>query len=240
MNSHYMVSAENKKTTVKLKGVGDGFMVTLDPSLPESELKERLGKLFERMNRLSKGAKVKIDCGGADCDGLIQRLGDFLKSGFGVGEVHAMGENTGRVKQSSTGDKKKEPVNGGAMLMSGRVRSGQKVTTAGHLVIMGDVNPGGEIVAGGDILVMGALLGTAIAGQGGNEKSVVIALDFRPTQIQIGGVVAAGGASSPGGKVEFASVENGAIVVDDYVKANPFGKMPVLALREVQRQQLPE
>jgi septum site-determining protein MinC len=100
------------------------------------------------------------------------------------------------------------------------------VTARKHLLILGDVNPGGEVVAGGDILVIGSLCGTASAGQPDNLDAIVLALDFRPTQVQIGGFVAAGLPDSPGKITEFAHLENGAIMVEDYLKAAPFGRLP--------------
>ena len=80
--------------------------------------------------------------------------------------------------------------------------------------------------AGGDILILGSLRGKAIAGHPDNEGALILAMDFRPIQIRIGGLVAAGLPPSKGKTVEFAHVLNGAIVVDDYVKANPFGGLP--------------
>ena len=111
-------------------------------------------------------------------------------------------------------------------MLAGRVRSGQKVTAKKHLLIMGDLNPGAEVVAGGDILIMGILRGTAAAGQPGNEEAIILALDFRPTQIQIGGYIASGTSKSPGTVTELAFVENNAIVVADYLKINPYGRLP--------------
>ena len=112
------------------------------------------------------------------------------------------------------------------------MRSGQKIMAESHLIIMGDVNPGGEVCAGGDILVLGSLCGTALAGQAEDkENSIILAFDFRPTQVQIAGVVAAGMSASAGKTIEYAYVENGAIVVDNYMTANPFGKLPVLEER---------
>jgi septum site-determining protein MinC len=112
------------------------------------------------------------------------------------------------------------------LVLAGRVRSGQRVTAERHLVIMGDVNPGAEVLAGGDVVVLGSLKGTAIAGQPDNEESIVFALDFRPTQIQIGSYVAAGLPTSPERIAEFAHVEEDTIVVDNYLEVNPFGRLP--------------
>jgi septum site-determining protein MinC len=110
--------------------------------------------------------------------------------------------------------------------VTGRVRSGQKVEAGKHLMLLGDVNPGGQVTAGGDIFIMGSLRGTATAGSPDDTSSIILALDFRPSQIQIGGFVAAGTPSDPGTAAEFARVENGGIVVEPYLKANPFGKIP--------------
>jgi septum site-determining protein MinC len=117
------------------------------------------------------------------------------------------------------------------LMLMGRVRSGQKVTAGNHLLILGDVNPGAEVWAGGDILIMGSLRGTAVAGQPENEKAIVLALDFQPTQIQIGGIVGAGLPPSSKKQVEFAHVENDTIVVEAYLDANAFGRLPWLQVR---------
>ena len=58
----------------------------------------------------------------------------------------------------------------------------------GTIVVMGDVDAESSIVAGGDVFVWGSLRGSVIAGQGGNYKAKVSALDMRPSSLQIGSV----------------------------------------------------
>jgi septum site-determining protein MinC len=70
------------------------------------------------------------------------------------------------------------------------LRSGQKIRYAGDVVIYGDVNPGAEVIAGGTILIMGALKGLCHAGARGDDGALIIAFDFRPTQIRIGRKIA--------------------------------------------------
>ncbi|MFP4475671.1 MAG: septum site-determining protein MinC [Desulfatibacillaceae bacterium] len=118
-----------------------------------------------------------------------------------------------------------------SVVVAGRVRGGQRVVARRHLVVLGDVNPGGEVMAGGDVIVMGSLRGTALAGQPGDEKAVIVALDFRPTQIQIGGLVAAGFSGSPGKMPEYAHVERSGIIVEEYGTKNPFSRLPGLEYR---------
>jgi septum site-determining protein MinC len=96
---------------------------------------------------------------------------------------------------------------------------------------MGDVNPGCELTAGGDIVVIGSLRGSAAAGQPGNDNAIILALDFRPTQVKIGKIVAAGLPSGGQGSPEFAYLDNGGIIVDDYLEANPFKRIPWPVIR---------
>ncbi|WP_369397244.1 septum site-determining protein MinC [Syntrophomonas palmitatica] len=70
-------------------------------------------------------------------------------------------------------------------LVCRHLRSGQKIFTEGNLVILGDVNPGAEVVAGGNILVMGSLRGMVHAGAFGDEKALISAYRFNPTQVRI-------------------------------------------------------
>lgn len=223
-----MKDTENQP--VKLKGVGDSLHVTIDPTQPVDVLQQALARTFERLKHLAINARVVIDPGeDADCDGLIDQLGQFLKDTFHVGMVSKpqpkkRGEHQERIREQDIGNEWHH-YRSEALIIAGRVRSGLNIRAKNHLVILGDLNPGAEVYAGGDILVMGSLLGKAAAGQPGNETAIVMALEFKPTQIQIGGLVAAGMTESGGSRPEFAYVENNEIVVDDYVKGNPFRQL---------------
>ncbi len=216
--------------SVKLKGVGDSLWVTLDPSQPSELLQEELTKLFGRLKHLASQAKVVLDPGTPQGhDGLIENLGGFLKETFGVGFVSGPPKKRSFEEEKSRKrdvDRSWKHHRSDVLMLAGRVRSGQKVSAKKHLLVMGDLNPGAEITAGGDILVMGSMRGIAAAGQPNNEDAIILALDFRPTQIQIGGYVAAGLTSSPGAIAEIAFVEDNAIIVADYLKTNPYGRLP--------------
>ena len=219
-----------KSIPVRLKGVGDSLWITLDPAQSVDLLKKELKRIFERLKHLAINARVIIDAGEQKGhDNLIKDLGSFLKDAFDVGSV------TGPPQKRSVSEEKVRKRDMGtswnryrndALVLYGRVRSGQKINAKRHLIILGDVNPGGEVIAGGDILILGNLHGKAMAGHPNNEEAIILAIDFRPIQIQIGGYVAAGLPSSPGKKIEFARMENDTILVEDYLKANPFSRLP--------------
>jgi len=96
----------------------------------------------------------------------------------------------------------------------GTVRLGQEVFSEnGSLSVLGDVNPGGFVSAKGSVFVFGSLRGRVFAGTGGDSSAVVAALDMRPMQLAVAGVVARapdGGEEKREG-AEYAYLEDGAI-----------------------------
>lgn len=216
-------------SSVVLKGVGDNIWVTLDPSLPLETLRSDLGRAFERVKQVAPKSRVVLDAGVGDHKNLVEPLALFLKENFQVESVSGPTEKRApseeRVRQQDVmqawRNRRSE-----ALILSGRVRSGQSVTARKHLVLLGDVNPGGEVIAGGDILILGSLCGIAAAGQPNHEEAIVLALDFRPLQVQIAGVIAAGlSPNSSEGETEFARLEGGEIKIEGYLKAAPFGRL---------------
>lgn len=227
-----------RKSAVRLTGMGNSLRVRLDPTEPREKLEAALHRRFSRMKNLSPATPVLIDAGEDEGhEEVIEALAGFLRTAFGIESVSRMpakkAPEPAETSEESTEhrllremDQQLNQQPGEVRLLTGRVRSGQRISAPHHLVILGDVNPGAEVMAGGDIIVFGGLLGTAIAGQADREDSIVLALDFRPTQVQIGSYVAAGPPASPGRSPEFAHVEDGRIVVENYLDANPFGRLP--------------
>ncbi len=215
---------------VKLKGVGKGFWITLDPSHSEEVLISEIDKLLKKLRHLAVNADVVLDVGDAKGqEPLIERVQAYLKENF---ELRAI--TTPPKKRSIPTEKiRQRDLSRGwnhhrsdVLMLRGRVRSGQKIEAKKHLVITGDVNPGSEIIAGGDVIVLGKLSGKVHAGHPDNEAAIVFALEFNPSHVKIGTVAASGSEEGAGIKPEFASVENNKIVVKDYMKASPFRRMP--------------
>lgn len=215
---------------VRLKGVGDGFWITLDPSHPEDTLKSEIDKVFKNLKHLAVGAGVVIDVGGANGhDDLIDNLKSYLMETFEVAKVTLPPEKRSvpveRIRQRDL-SKGWNHHRSNVLMLKGRVRSGQKIETGKHVVITGDVNPGSEICSGGNVIVLGKLFGKVHAGCPNDDDAFIFALEFKPTQVKIGQVAAAGIDDDFSAKPEYACVEQDGIVVKDYMKANPFRKMP--------------
>ncbi len=223
---------DERQQAVKLKGVGDGLWVTIDPSRSLGLLKNELTMVFERLDHLAINKKVVLD---TETDenhtDLLAELGRFLQERFEVGAISAPPKQRSRsIEEERTRkrdvDRSWQHHRSHVLMLAGRVRSGQKVTARKHLTIMGDVNPGGEVVAGGDILVMGSLKGKAAAGYPDDEERIILALDFQPEQLQIAGYVVTAIPPFQEGRAQFAHIVNNSILVEDYLKANPFRRLP--------------
>ncbi len=224
-----MNAEDSSKSTVKVKGKGKSLWVSFDPEEPVDRLESEMNRLFGELKQLAKNARVTFDIGERDgYTDITKRLGDHLKNTFGVRDV-VLSDRSVSVERSERRQSDMESAwnryRSDVLMMAGRVRSGQRVTAKRHLVLLGDVNPGGEILAGGDVIVVGRLRGKESAGRPSDASAIVLALDFRPTQVQIGVIVAAGLPQTESHIAEFAHVEDGAIVVDDYRKTDPFGRL---------------
>ncbi|MDA8124576.1 MAG: septum site-determining protein MinC [Deltaproteobacteria bacterium] len=233
-----MESNDQDIRPLQVKGIGNNLTVLFDPRQPLDDLKKELRRVFDPVKHLSANAHIVLDAGDEEGhEALYGELGAFLKATYPIGAVTgAARDRLAAVAAATVATKERLRQKGmegslyhrqsDVLMMTGLVRSGQKINARKHFLLLGDLNPGGEVIAGGDIVIMGSLRGKASAGHPGNESALIVALDFRPIQIQIGSLVAAGGPTSKGKTVEFAHVQNGVIVVDDYVKTNPFGGLP--------------
>ncbi|MBU1195388.1 MAG: septum site-determining protein MinC [Proteobacteria bacterium] len=215
---------------VKLKGVGDGFWITLDLSHPEDVLLPEIDTLFKKLKHLAINSSVVIDFGDAgEQDDLFEKIKQHLKENFDVAKVSRPPQKrsipTERIRQRDL-SKGWNHHRSDVLMLRGRVRSGQKIESRKHIIIAGDVNPGSEICSGGDVIILGKLAGKVHAGYPDNPNAIIFALEFKPTQVKIGLVAAAGIDEDISAKPEYACIEGDGIIVKDYMKANPFRNMP--------------
>lgn len=105
------------------------------------------------------------------------------------------------------------------LVFQGTVRSGQVISHQGDVVVIGDVNPGGMVIATGNVYIMGTLRGVAHAGCTGDEKAIIAAVYFQPSQLRIARVIsrppdAQNDFRREGTEMEFAYLKDGKMAVD--------------------------
>lgn len=108
---------------------------------------------------------------------------------------------------------------GETLFYKGTVRSGIKLESDKHIVVVGDVNPGASLVAGGNIVVLGVLRGFAHAGSFGDEKALICAWKFKPTQLRIADYITIppDDGDDEVSYPEVAVVENGRMIIKSYL-----------------------
>jgi septum site-determining protein MinC len=188
--------------SIQIKGVREGLLVTLGEG-EWVELRENLLKEVAEKESFLKGAKIALDVGSHVLKAAeLGSLRDAL-SGMNVGlwavissspTTEQTAQILGLATRLSTPRKERQVHTldtdnlGGesAILAQRTLRSGYKLSYAGHIVIIGDVNPGAEVIAGGSVVIWGRLRGSVVAGTNGTDGAVVCAMEMDPTQVRIG------------------------------------------------------
>ena len=231
MNNDVKVS---EKVSVQIKGIREGILVKLGQS-EWPIMQEALLEHIAENGAFFQGAKIALDVGSqvlhvTEISSLRDKLSDSGVSLWAILSESNLTQNTARNFGFKTEilslnqEKQVKPINtvlGGeeAVFVQKTLRSGFKVAYQGHVVVMGDVNPGAEIIATGSVIVWGRLRGVVHAGAEGNDNAVVCALDMAPTQLRIASLVAIMPNKKGKPKPEMASVKNGQVIAEPWVKS---------------------
>ncbi|TCP68567.1 septum site-determining protein MinC [Baia soyae] len=216
------------KPYVTIKGTKDGLLFYFDDSCPYSEILEELTHKLEHNQALWEGpdTKIRIKLGSRQITNEEEQS---------LRDIFAQKKNLVIYGIESEGKPHLIESEMGITTLSGTVRSGQVLTHIGDLLFLGDVNPGGSIQASGSIYVMGALRGLAHAGMQGDERAIIAASVFKPTQLRVADVIS----RPPDEWTEFDSTMRFAHVVDGQIsveRMNHFCQIrPDREWKEVQR-----
>lgn len=176
------VEHQRIKTPVTIKGIRDGLVFILHD---QCSFEEIVTDLEEKMNgshqQLLVGPIIRVTIQSG-----LRKLSPEEEAII-RDQLSSHGNLIIQEFQSTAEPEKVEPPK--PHLYHGTVRSGQIVEHEGDIVIIGDINPGGLVLATGDIFVMGTLRGTAHAGCRGNERAIIAAVYFQPTQLRIHDVI---------------------------------------------------
>ncbi|KXK18465.1 MAG: septum site-determining protein MinC [Chloroflexi bacterium OLB15] len=225
-------------STVAIKGVNDGLLITLDSVEEWGMVTANLAAHIDEKGEFFSGAAVTLEVGArpvrkdelSSVKALLERRGmtlfavssesdTTLESAIAL-DLRVRANNQPQIGSAYEPDtptfNSEEDGTIGVMIRR-TMRSGRSVHSQGHVVIYGDVNAGAEILAAGDVIVWGKLRGIVHAGADGDETAVVCALDMQPTQLRIAGYIAI---SPPEKrrkpKPEVALIRNDRIVVEDW------------------------
>lgn len=101
------------------------------------------------------------------------------------------------------------------------MRSGQTVTYDGHVTVLGNIHPGAQVTATGNIVILGTCSGSVHAGQSGNQKAYIIALNIKNGHLRIADhILYPEMETSLTGPV-IASINQNKITLADYINKRP-------------------
>ena len=231
----------NSKMGVMFRGTKSGLTIVLDAHHPFPELLKQLKVKLNESGFFFANADVTLNIGARELDEkALQTLiaAATAAHGLQICGLKTSARKTAKIAEklglqvkllkpqetqlrNATVKQGRDKTNLPAQLHRSTIRSGQIYESSGHLIILGDVNHGAEIVAAGDIIVFGSLRGNAFAGATGNKGAIVAALQLAPTLLRIDKAVArCAEKKSPLQKAEFAFIEKGQIVIDDWSNKN--------------------
>ncbi len=194
----------DSEPVIQIKGIREGLLVSATIGSWE-ERKNELLRIVHEKETFFEGAKICLELGDTavrvkEITALRDQLSDLnvnlwaiiSQSDVTINNAKALGIETSLPTKKETKEsqsEKEEDSGEPTVLIHRTLRAGYRVEAREHIVIVGDVNPGAEIISAGDIIVWGKLMGSASAGVEGNLKSMIFALELKPTQLRIGEIV---------------------------------------------------
>lgn len=180
------------KNSVILKSFSNGISVILDSAVPFEELLNDVAEKFREADKFFRDASVAISIEGMELTEEQEReILDAITQNSRLKVLCLMGKDEEKnLKflglQDNLAFQKDENC---GQFYRGTLKDGQSIETEHSIIILGDVCEGCTVYSSKDIVVLGALTGAVYAGSGGNSNHFVVALDMRPSSLQIGDLV---------------------------------------------------
>jgi len=177
------------KNHVMIKHFPNGINVVLDDSIPFDLLYMEVSKKFSDSAKFFGKAKMVVSFEGRKLSAQEEKLLiDAISDNTDLTVLCLIGNDEGKneeyLKASTKFVTNNDSVDG--QFYKGIIRAGQVLKSDSSMIILGDVNPGAEVISDGNIVILGTLYGYACAGASGNNSCFVVALDMKPSRIDIG------------------------------------------------------
>jgi septum site-determining protein MinC len=230
------------QSTIGIKGLRDGLLVTLDGRGSLAEMLAELAELLRERHAFLQGSRIALAVGTRSLTAgqLAQVQKIFTGHDLELWTVLADTETTRsaarqlglatRLPGSQTDLEGNSLAEGetavpaspsqpatGDLFLRETLRSGRSIFHEGSVTILGDVNPGAEVIAAGSVIVWGRLRGLVHAGAMGDKTAVICALDLNPTQLRIADQIAISPAEARDKAYpEQAAIRSGQIIAEQW------------------------
>lgn len=179
---------------VLIKSYNRGLSIHLNPDCDMEVLKKDLADTFRESASFFKDATVAISFEDREVDAATEiELLNIITANSDLKIACVAGRNklTQKLIVNALNEieyRSENNIDSEVQVVHESVKDGHILEVPGSVLILGDVYNGSSVTAGGDIYVFGALHGQAYAGNYGDEKRVVAALDLNPEKLRIAGI----------------------------------------------------
>lgn len=179
------------KNYVMIKSYKNGLSLVLDKDAPFENILEETARKFKESSKFFGNAQMVISFDGRILSVEEEKcLVDAISDNSELAVLCVVGKDEEK-DQEYLKAASRFTQNGGytdGQFYKGTIKAGQVLETDASVIILGDINPGAEVISTGNIVILGTLYGHASAGASGNESCFVVALEMKPSSIEIAGI----------------------------------------------------
>lgn len=180
------------KNYVMIKSYKNGLSLVLDKEADFNLILEETARKFKDSSKFFGNAQMVISFDGRELTVDEEKcLVDAISDNSELAVLCVVGKDEEK-DQEYLKAASRFTQNGGytdGQFYKGTIRAGQVLETDASVIILGDINPGAEVISTGNIVILGTLYGHAHAGASGNDSCFVVALEMKPSRIEIADVV---------------------------------------------------
>jgi len=177
------------KNYVMIKSFKNGISVILDEEAPFDVVYTEMARKFRDSAKFFGDAKMVVSFEGRTLSVEEERLlVNSISDNTELTVLCVMGKDEEKNQEylKASGRFSTNGKDADGQFYKGSIRAGQSLEADSSVIILGDVNPGADVLSTGNIVILGTLYGHAHAGLNGNDSCFVVALDMKPSKIEIG------------------------------------------------------
>lgn len=212
------------KNTVVIKGNKAGMTVILDPEVPFETLLLDIAAKFEESAKFWGSVQMTLTLAGRPLTPEQEfTIVNVITEHSQIEILCLVDQDANRIKrcEKALNEKLMELSSSTGQFFRGSLKAGEHLESETSIVIIGDVERGARVISKGNVIVLGDLCGSVTAGAGGNEDTLIVALEMAPVQLKIADCVTRFHEKGKriGKGPMTVSVENGAICIKTMKKS---------------------
>jgi len=176
------------KNTVVIKGNKAGMTVILDPEVPFETLLLDIATKFEESARFWGSVQMTLTLAGRPLTPEQEfTIVNVITEHSQIEILCLVDQDANRIKrcEKALNEKLMELSASTGQFFRGDLKAGDHLEAETSIVVIGNVERGARVISKGNVIILGDLNGSVTAGAGGNENTVIVAMEMAPLQVKI-------------------------------------------------------